>query len=152
MNRFVLVILFLALSVPDASFAVVQANSQKSVRRVKSKPGFSRLWQRWGAYVSALGDPYPSFGTGGLVVNATEFLRVSAGFGWSQGTATGGAGLQAESTSHRSQVTLANYGVATRFLLPGKRFSPFAGLGFSHIEYSRDGVFSGVSLLGLVPT
>ncbi len=108
---------------------------------VTETPESNRTSQRFGAYLSVLGDPAPNLiGINGAY-NVTDYMRVNVGFGHtsvSAGTDT---------------ASLTTFGAGAKFMMPDWNLTPVLGANLSYAIFSGSGDMSvgGLTATGLVP-
>lgn len=86
----------------------------------------SRMNKRYGLYLGLLGDPFPTLLGLNAAVNATDFLRATAGWG----RITGG--------SENDRVTIDTIGFGVKLLVPGNNLSPVVGLNWAKVSFEGD--------------
>lgn len=74
---------------------------------------------------TGFGNPFPSIFGLNFGYNATDWLRIDAGFG------------ELSVTSGASSASVKTYGAGADFLLPGWSFSPLGGLHVSSVDVSK---------------
>lgn len=106
-----------------------------------------RMNNRFGFYLAAFGDPFPSLLGINLGINATDFLRFHLGYGSITGTVS-----STSAPGQNSNFTITTIGGGAKLLVPDWNFSPLLGIGYSQVTVTASGPSTTNTLYGFTGT
>jgi hypothetical protein len=107
---------------------------------VFARDGDSRLLHRFGAYIGAFDDPFPTFLGFNFAYNTSSWSRITCGVGFVTQTDTVG--------SASATITGLNFGGGIKFFVPNWSLSPTIGMNYAQVNVSYRGDPSKLSVDG----